>query len=147
MLPRTRPPPAEPACLVWTASGPATMVLPAGTRVVTELPEGGSGLVALTSAEGLLLRFGRRSDGKDAGWQLVLVEGAQAGSAVLQQGSGGTPDHERYVDGEWERFDAWSDNSRPTAVPWLPWLAGWVAFIGRPPVRFASGRRRSLAKR
>lgn len=123
------------------------MALPAGTRVVTELPADGSGLVALTSAEGFLLRFGRRSGRTDAGWQLVLVEGVEAGSALLPQGSGGTSDHERYADGEWERFDAWSDNSRPTAAPWLPWLAGWVAFIGRPPAPLASGRRRSRALR
>ncbi len=70
MAPSTPPPPTEPACLVWTASGPATMVLPAGTRVVT-----------------------------------------------------------------------------PTAGPLLPWLAGWVGFIGRPPAPLASGRRRGRALR
>lgn len=60
---RTRPPPAGPVCLVWTASGPATLQLPAGTRVVTELAEAATGRLALTSAEGFLLQFGCHAAG------------------------------------------------------------------------------------
>jgi hypothetical protein len=92
------------------------------------------GLVALCS-DGLLVQFGRLENGNITGWQLYLSSSVEGGRAVLKNGSGGSADVEVYENGMSERFDAWSDNSRPHEEPWLKWVAGWVEHIGRPPRR------------
>lgn len=122
------PPPQGPAPLtgppipLWTAHGPATLRLPDGTLVAAMLPAGATGLYAITHADGTLARLGRQANGSDTGWQLHLYAGEARGRAVLRAGSGGSADVEVYQDGESERYDAWSDNSRPTPVDstWTP---------------------------
>ncbi len=120
-----------PPILVWTEHGSQTLQLPDGAQVVEELPANATGLYAITYADGTLARLGEQRDGADAGWQLQLYAGEARGRAVLRAGSGDSPDVEFYQDGESERYDAWSDNSRPSPIAWTRWVGEWFAAIDR----------------
>ena len=54
---------------------------------------------------------------------LQLEPDTKRGLLTWPQGSGGTPDTERYEDGAWELFDVWSDNSRPRRKRLSAWTA------------------------
>lgn len=69
-----------------------------------------------------LVRLGWETGGQPDGtlW-LRLWPQERRGRLTWPRGSGGTPDTERYQDGAWELFDAWSDNTRPQRLRWSAW--------------------------
>jgi len=89
-----------------------------------------NGLAARFHPDGTLAHLGRFRAGSCAdAWTLERVAGQARGRATLAHGSGGTADWEVYRDGHADRFDAWSDNTRPHAVPFEVWVRGWIAEI------------------
>lgn len=120
-----------PSVAAWGSVGPVPLQLPVGANVATELPADADGLLAIVGPDGLLVSFGRRTQGAEDGWQLRLEPQSETARAVLTRGSGGSADCESYQDGCSERFDAWSDNSRPSPVPWRRWLSEWIEAIGK----------------
>lgn len=88
------------------------------------------GLVASFYPSGQVVSFACYGGGTAAfAWALHLDEGVESGRAVLEHGSGGAADHEVYADGHYERFDAWSDASRPRPLAYAAWVRRWIAEI------------------
>ncbi len=88
------------------------------------------GLVALCYEDGQLAFLGFYLQGScDHSWVLILKQGIEQGEARLVKGSGGTADSEYYRDGSWERYDAWSDNSKPKAEDYQVWVCRWLTRI------------------
>lgn len=88
------------------------------------------GLVARYYPSGQLATLACYSGGSaDAAWALDLDEGVESGRAVLEEGSGGSADLEVYREGRYERFDAWSDNTRPQPSSYEAWVRRWIAAI------------------
>ena len=80
-------------------------------------------------------------DGLAEGLQLALSPRARTGRLCQPEGSGGTADEERYARGQWERFDAWSDNVGPSAMGWSAWVErSVVRIVGRPGCRLCGQR-------
>lgn len=99
------------------------------------------GLVATYHPSGQLASLACHPDGARA-WALHLEDGVEAGRAVLEQGSGDTADWEVYRDGCHERFDAWSDNSRPRPCAYETWVQRWITEIADTARRRAERARR-----
>ena len=86
------------------------------------------GLVARCYEDGQLAFLGFYLQGScDHSWVLILKQGIEQGEA--RQGSPGTADSEYYRDGTWERYDAWSDNSKPKAEDYQVWVCRWLTRI------------------
>lgn len=98
------------------------------------LPEGTSttenhGLCAGLYSDGQLKRFGHFNQGTAIGWVLELEQGIEEGKALIEAGSGGTPDYEVYKGGMAERYDAWSDNSPAKPSDFRKWVESWIESI------------------
>ncbi len=88
------------------------------------------GIVARVYDDGQLAFVGFYLQGScDHSWVLKLDRGIEKGQAIVVNGSGGTPDSEIYSDGTSERFDAWSDNSKPKEEDYQVWVCRWLARI------------------
>lgn len=98
-----------------------------GTSALAELRQGPC---AELYADGQLKHFASYVDGSCAhGWAMELKHGQERGKVVIQEGSGGTADYERYSAGKAELFDAWSDNAPARTLPYREWVLGWIARI------------------
>ena len=118
---------------------------PGTTRISGDDTSGCRGFCARFHPDGELVHFGVYAEGSCATcWALHLEHGGERGSARLAAGSGGTADYEVYCDGAAERFDAWSDNSPNTPIPYQEWVESWIACIGRidPEVKKKRGRKK-----
>lgn len=85
------------------------------------------GVYAEWYPDGHLRRIGRVEDGEPV--FTLELDGYGNGRGVLHFGSGGTADWEVYKDGKWERFDAWSDNTRPRPFPYTQFVREWIRRI------------------
>lgn len=107
----------------------AELVGDAGELTIANVPVR-DGLVASFYPSGQVASFACYGGGTAAfAWALHLDEGVESGRAVLEHGSGGTADCEVYADGHYERFDAWSDASRPRPLAYAAWVRRWIAEI------------------
>ena len=82
----------------------------------------GEGLLAHFDARDRLVAMYWIRDNAPVGQNLELDDLCERGEMRWPNGSGGSADSEIYEDGHWERFDAWSDGSRPSAMPWSDWV-------------------------
>lgn len=75
---------------------------------------------------GFLVRLGWWEAGRPRGLRLELQPRLREGRLRLPEGSGGTEDSEVYRAGQVARYDAWSDNERPSRMSWSRWSDGAV---------------------
>jgi hypothetical protein len=91
------------------------------------------GVAATFHADGQLATLVRRRGGAPV--YTLELDGLGGGRATMHAGSGGSADWEVYSEGAAERFDAWSDNSRPVPTDYLAWVRSWLARIESPRAR------------
>jgi len=100
-------------------------LLPHGTSTTQK-----AGYYAVFFSDGQLQHFGCYQNGLcDYGWHLELEHGAESGRAQLNSGSGGTPDCEIYIRGQYSPVGAWSTNDRPVPLSYQEWVVGWIKKI------------------
>lgn len=85
-----------------------------------------SGLIATFYADGQLEQLAIYRNGEVYGDTLSLAHGISSGR------SGNSEQWDVYsANGTVERFDAWSDNSRPRPMDWTEWVQKEIARIAR----------------
>ncbi len=62
-------------------------------------------------------------------WALNLEEGIEQGKVIRENGYQGSAEWESYRDGASDQFDAWSDNTKPTPMPFEVWVKHWIEKI------------------
>jgi hypothetical protein len=88
------------------------------------------GFFAEFYADGQLQHFAHYFEGKcDHSWCLNLEHSKEVGTAVLNNGSGGTADYETFRDGKADMNNLWSDNEPPKAIDYESWVVSWIRQI------------------
>jgi hypothetical protein len=92
----------------------------------------GDGLIATFHADGQLRTLAVYRGGARISPELTLEHATMAARLTHVPEPDQTADWEVYrPDGTCEKFDPWSDNSRPYATPWEPWVTRWIREIER----------------